>query len=84
MEKVLDNKIVEKLIMTIKAYESFREENEKNLEETVNFLRERLNAFHSKYLEEYSKKKHPSQKDRVMLEKFENFEAYLWLVFGYF
>ena len=77
MEKLIDNKIVEKLIMTIKAYESFREENEKSLEETINFLKERFNNFHSKFLEEYSKKKHPSQKDKIMLEKFENFQAYL-------
>lgn len=32
MEKLVESRIIEKIIMTIKAYESFREENEKQFE----------------------------------------------------
>lgn len=53
--------------MTIKAYESFREENEKIFEEVINFLREKFNLFYDKFREEYNKKKLPSHKDRIML-----------------
>ena len=70
--------------MTIKAYESFREENEKQLEETINYLKENFNIFYDKFREEYNNKKLPSHKDRIMLEKFENFQAYLWfMIFEY-
>lgn len=73
----MDTKIIEKLIMTIKAYECFREESEKQFEEIINFMKEKFNLFYDKFREEYNKKRLPSQKDRIMLEKFEDFRAYL-------
>lgn len=47
----MDTKIIEKLIMTIKAYECFREESEKQFEEIINFIKEKFNLFYDKFRE---------------------------------